>query len=579
MAQGNIDALRESALASLSKQWEGKKAEIVHETTDTVPSSKESIYRFVVRPAGEPNGPQSTVVLDAAGKPVDLAKLSAAEGRAFFPVAEHKVELSEALLARRVSINPRVNDVHLSECGFRETVTVTIPAQPIAEKIDVYFLADNTFSMNLAIGNVQGGATSILNALAGTGLDIQFGVGNYHDFGDPSHFQNQQVITASKPAVISAINAWSANDGGDLPEAALFALHEVKTVAGWRPGALKFIVWFGDAPSHEPICKAVWGGLFDITRATVIADLTSVTTPAQPKGIAVLAISVNSGFSSTGLDGASTDGYPGCPSNGLSNQATDITTATGGSLTLGVDPSAVANAILAALTTAIQIHNVSLVPSGAITPFVTAITPAAGYGPLDPRVPHTLTFDVVFERHGETCSLRDQVFTGSLDVVMDHVVVARKPTKITIPKCRYHYVAKFVCGVSEQEKEDCCSPVRPGRYATEINVYNGYCSDAVIEKYVTPVVLRGEPIGREPRLGKAMARDKITLSPQTATMDDCCRLAELLKQPVTLNGPLTIGFLEIVSSVPLTVTAVYTASGLREEAVSIEVEQIHETRR
>src|SRR5436305_437957 len=84
MAQGNIDALRNSALASLAKQFEGKKAEVVAEETDTVPSSKETLHRFYVRPADEPNGPHSTVVLDSAGKPVDLAKLSAAEGRAFF---------------------------------------------------------------------------------------------------------------------------------------------------------------------------------------------------------------------------------------------------------------------------------------------------------------------------------------------------------------------------------------------------------------------------------------------------------------------------------------------------------------
>ena len=161
---------------------------------------------------------------------------------------------------------------------------------------------------------------------------------------------------------------------------------------------------------------------------------------------------------------------------------------------------------------------------------------------------------------------------------MDHAVVAKKPTKITIPKCRYYYVAKFVCGVNEM-KEEGCSPVRPGRYATEINIYNGHCSEAEIEKHVVPVVLAGKPIGREPRVSEVRARDQIKLPPRTATMDDCCRLAELLKLPVTLNGPLTVGFLEIVSNVPLTVTAVYTASGLRDDSVSIDVEQIVEIRK
>lgn len=568
MAQKDKDALRKSALDSATKKLDGKKVELVLEDTDTVPSSKATVHRFVVRPADEPNGPHATVVLDAAGKAVDLAKLSLAEGRDFFS-PDLAVEFPKALLGRLVTINPKVNDIQLTECGFRETITVTIPAQPIAQKVDVYFLADNTASMTGAIASVKAGASAIMSTLAGIVPDIQFGVGNYHDFTDPNHFKNQLPINASQVAASAAINSWVAGGGGDQPEAALYALHEVASVAGWRPGSLPFIVWFGDAPSHEPICGPIWGGGFSITRATVIADL-------QGQKVAVLAVSVNSGFGSTGLDGASTGGYTNCPSNGLSGQATAITAATGGSLTSGVNPSAVANAILNALLTAIAIHNVSLVPSGAIAPFVTSITPAGGYGPLDPTKPHTLTFDLVFERNFETCSLRDQVFTGSIDVVADHVVIARKPTKITIPKCRYHYVSKFVCGVNEVPDER-CSPVRPGRYSTEINIYNGYCSEALIEKRVTPVVLKGEAIGREPHFGKEMAQDRIVLPPFTATMDDCCRLAELLKQnPV---GPLTIGFLEIVSTVPLTVTAVYTATGLRDDAVSIEVEQIHEVRR
>lgn len=575
MAPVNKEALRKSVLALLSKQLEGKRAEIVSEETDIVPSSKKSVHRFVVRPAGEPNGPHSTIVLDAGGKPVDLPRLALAEGKVFFPAPEHKIELPEAILAKLVKINPRVNDIQLTECGFREKIEVTIPAQAIGEKVDVYFLADTTFSMFAAINNVKAGASAILNTLLGIGLDIQFGVGNYRDFTDPVAFEHQQSITSVPADVTAAINNWSVSGGGDLPEAQLYALQQIPAVAGWRSGAMKFIVWFGDAPGHEPICAAVWGGPTDITRATVIAALQSVTTPNQPNGIAVLAISVTG---SLGLDAPSTGGYPGCPSNGLAGQATGITTATGGSLSVGIDSSAVAATILNALIKAIQIKNVNLAPVGAIASFVTSITPAGGYGPLDPTKEHNLVFDVVFERGFERCSLRDQVFTGAINVVMDGAVVARKPTKITIPKCRYHYVAKFVCGLNEVSDER-CSPVRRGRYSTEINIYNGHCSKAVIEKHITPVVLKGEPIGREPRFAKEVARDRIELPPHTATMDDCCRLAELLDMPVTSSGPLMIGFLEIISDVPLTVTAVYTATGLRDESVSIDVEQILETRK
>ncbi len=575
MSKGDSEALRKGASEILGKQLEGKKTEIVATETDVVPSSKETVYRFVARPADEPNGPHASVVLDAGGKPVDLAKLTAAEGRAFFVPSAEAVELPAALLARRVTTNPRVDDFQLGECGYRERITVDIPAQPITEPVDVYFLADNTGSMSPAIASVRAGAASILATLGMTGLDIHYGVGNYHDFGDPVPvFQNQQPITGNQAAVLAAINGWTATFGGDIPESNLYALHQAATgPIGWRPAALKFIVWFGDAPGHEPVCAAVWGGGFPITRGSVIADLAAVAAPAQPGGIAVLAVSLTSG---PGLDAAPSGGYPGCPSLTTPGQATAITAASGGSLTAGVDPAATAAAILTALVKAVAIKNVHLQPAGAIAPFVTSITPPS-YGPLDPTKPHQLTFDLTFERNAERCALRDQVFTGEIDVVMDGAVVARKPTKITIPKCRYHYVVKFVCGVDETREG--CSPVRPGRYATEINLYNGHCSAATIVKRVVPVVLRGEPVGREPRVAKVMAEDRIQLPPNTATMDDCCRLAELLKQPVTLGAPLTIGFLEIESDAPLTVTAVYTASSLKDDTVAIEVEQIAEIRR
>ncbi len=575
MALTNKDALRKSALELLSRQLDGKPAQIVLEETDTVPSSKASIYRFVARRADDPNGPYRTVVLDEAGKPVELAKLALAEGKTFFVTAESTFELPQATLDKLVTINPKVGDIQLTECGFREKIEVTIPAQSLGEMVDVYFLADNTGSMGAAIANVKAGASAILNNLVGLGLDVQFGVGNYRDFTDTTPFQHQQSITGNQAAVLAAIDGWWASGGADEPEGQLFALHQIPAVAGWRPNAVKFIVWFGDAPGHEPICAAVWGGPYNIDRTAVINRLRSVTAPNQTTGIAVLAISVTG---ASGLDAASSGGYSGCPSNGLAGQATSITTATGGSLSAAVNPGAVAATTLAALIKAVEIKNVSLVPSGAIVPFVTSIIPAGGFGPLDPTKEHKLVFVVTYERGSERCSLRAQVFEGAFHVVMDKVVVAKRPTKITIPKCRYHYVVKFVCGLSTVPKGG-CSPVQTGRYSTEINIYNSHCSEAVVTTYVTPVVLKGEPIGRAPVAAEEMARDKFTLQPHAATMIDCCNLAELLKLSMTPDDPLLIGFVEIVSEEPLTVTAVYTAASLQDESVSIDVEQILEARK
>ena len=222
-------------------------------------------------------------------------------------------------------------------------------------------------------------------------------------------------------------------------------------------------------------------------------------------------------------------------------------------------------------------RNVRIVASGATAVFVVSITPATGYGPLPP-VPQPLSFEVVF-RGVVPCKDTDQVFVGSLDVIADEKLVAQKRVRITVTACVresfiYSYSVKFICG--EQPACSCeCTSVRPGIYATEINIHNYHEKDVKVAKRVTPLVLAGAAIGREPRFSGPKAVDRITLPPHTATMDDCCRIAELLfggkpSSPMALN----VGFLEITSPEELVVTAVYTVSDLVSGSVSLDVEQI-----
>jgi hypothetical protein len=71
-------------------------------------------------------------------------------------------------------------------------------------------------------------------------------------------------------------------------------------------------------------------------------------------------------------------------------------------------------------------------------------------------------------------------------------------------------------------------------------------------------VLAGAPLGREPKFGTSRAEDSIELPPHTATMDDCCRITELLfGAPV---DALTIGVMEIIAPRDVSVTAIYTTS-------------------
>ena len=65
----------------------------------------------------------------------------------------------------------------------------------------------------------------------------------------------------------------------------------------------------------------------------------------------------------------------------------------------------------------------------------------------------------------------------------------------------------------------------------------------------------------------------ITLPPLAATMDDCCRIAEMLPPP-SGEAALTIAFLSIVSQLELSISAVYTANPLNGDGISIDVEYI-----
>lgn len=470
-----------------------------------------------------------------------------------------------------ITIDPSVNVLTLGEGdSFSETITVTIPKSAAPVKADVYLLADTTGSMGGILGAVQAGANTILSSLTGLGVDLAFGVGNYKDFdfGDPYGFQHQLSPTNATAAVTAAISAWSAAGGGDLPEAALFGLQSLAVPpggpVGWRPGSKRLIVWFGDTPSHDPICAAVSGGVSDVTEATATAKLVG-------EAIVVLAIST----ATPGLDDdpkAGAAGYAACgPFGGAPGQATRIAAATGGSLVSGVNPGTVVSTIIGLVSGSVAgIKNVNLVPSASVAPLVTSITPAGGYGPLAGDQPHTLKFDVTF--HGGPCKPEPQVIGGSLDVVADGTVVAAKRVQITIPPCAFVYSVKFVCGVQPACGCD-CTPVQPGVYATEINIHNFGVRDVKIDKRVIPLVLASAPVGRAPKTAGPRATDSIVLKGQSATMDDCCRLAELLFGPNAPSPmPLTIGFLEITASAEVAVTAIYTASG--ESGLSLTVEQI-----
>jgi hypothetical protein len=263
------------------------------------------------------------------------------------------VALTAALLAApgvafaaSPGVDPQSVDLTLSP-GDSKAITKTVTTPKVLPKPDIYFLADTTGSMGGSIANVSANSNSIMSAVNAATTDAQFGAGDYKDFPyDSPVFRNDQSITGAVADVTTAINSWSAGGGSDGPEGNLYALHKAITSAGFRSGSSKIIVWFGDAPGHDPVCSAISGEPTDVTEASVTSEL-------KAAGIKVIAISVTSGFPK-GLDddpAAFSSDYGVCgASGGTEGQATRITTATGGAFFSDVAPDEVKNKILEGVT-------------------------------------------------------------------------------------------------------------------------------------------------------------------------------------------------------------------------------------
>ncbi|HEX7905586.1 MAG TPA: vWA domain-containing protein [Chitinophagaceae bacterium] len=557
-ASFNMQELKALAVRKISEKAGSKYVAAAEPEKDEL-SNGETVFLFRGYDTGDANGKSYEIVLDSKGAELSMDELSKTEKRSLFLPAITEINkellLPFAVASEHITISPTKNELTLKECDrFDEEIIVTIPKDS-KRKIDIYFLADTTGSMTSILNAVKAGANNILNAVIGTGNDVAFGVGNYRDFTDPPPhpFQHQLNPTTNGAAVAAAINTWTAAGGGDLPEAQLFALKNLAQppggAIGWRPDSKRIIVWFGDAPGHDPS-----GGA---TLASVIAGLTA-------EKISVIAISVSPNqLNATG-------------------QATAITAATGGSFQSGINAANIVNTIITMINNLVSvINNVSLVAAGATAPFVTSITPAGGYGPLKGDTAHVLKFKVTFTGV-KPCDDKDQIYHGTLNVVADGTVVAQKKVEIKVPACckkrRYSYSVKYVIGIQEREECNIKLPVNTGNYTTEINIHNYQNKEAVIEKHIVPVIHKGESIGREPRYARIVANDKIVLPPHTATMDDTYRLAELLyNHNPQCRIPLNIGFLHIISNIKLSVTAVYTAANLKEGGIpSIAVEEITE---
>lgn len=259
------------------------------------------------------------------------------------------------------------------------TKTVTVSAgTPTSSKVDVFFLMDETGSMGGPISTVKTAAASILASTLGLG-DVAFAVGGYRDQGDSFAYRLLTDVTTDSAAIQTGINTWSASGGGDTPEANLYALEQAATTTSWRSGSERILIWFGDAPGHDPRLGS--------TEASATSALVTA-------GIAVQAVSTGGNLDSTG-------------------QATRISTATGGAYFASVNTASLVATITSAITTAVSSYtsvglDLTGVPAG-----VTVTSSPTQVGSFDRSIERSFDFEVTFT--GVTEGSYDFEIYGTVD--------------------------------------------------------------------------------------------------------------------------------------------------------------------
>lgn len=164
---------------------------------------------------------------------------------------------------------------------------------------------------------------------------------------------------------------------------------------------------------------------------------------------------------------------------------------------------------------------------------------------------------------------------------------------------RFVYSVKFVCGY-QQPLVDVPGQVsfgepivKPGNYATEINIHNYNFRTAELRKKLVLLVQptadgKEQKVIREPEVTGPLTNaagvvqwDKLALRNDYATMDDCNRFWRWTYPNAVPPSPfpLMIGYLVIYSSLDLDVDAVYTAAapglpGKESQGISIDVERV-----
>lgn len=285
--------------------------------------------------------------------------------------------------------------------SISEKKSVTIDTLP--PQADVVFSFDTTGSMGNIIKTAKEKALEIMAELNTHGVDIQYAVvshkdypGEYSSYGynniygglDDYPYQLEQTMTSNATDIQNAINGLGASGGADGPESYTRVLYEsyADPGLGWRPGAKKIYVHFGDNVPHDNNLNeglhpdaGIWSTGGDPGRNGIILDyddldLQTVLNEMADNNITLLE----------------------CRSDSYALDYWEYWSAiTGGStfiVTTDDFVNQLTNEILAALTSP-TIDNLHLITSAGYEPWLISVTPDSYSGPTGV----TVEFDIVIK--------------------------------------------------------------------------------------------------------------------------------------------------------------------------------------
>ena len=150
--------------------------------------------------------------------------------------------------------------------GGHENVTYRLLLPRTPSPVDIMFLVDSTASTDKTINGLKQDLALIVNDLAATGLDVQFGLADFKDYspridniGDGElgdyPYRLDRRIGPSDSALRSALDNLKARGGGDPAESQLTALYQSTTGSGQHyPGRRGYIHYLapGDSAGYRP---------------------------------------------------------------------------------------------------------------------------------------------------------------------------------------------------------------------------------------------------------------------------------------------------------------------------------------